>query len=202
MSLLGVVRKYDIKEWEELDMFVPGFDYHRISTKIIDPKNIVGHQQRSFIIYWAVKEHERTGGIGLEPGCGQLISPYCIGTDYYAGTNHPQYGGIYRPHVRCLGENLPFGNDMFDFIVSHHSLEHMNNLVSTLKEWVRILKKGGKIAIVVPDKKFGPFLDHGHVSECTPEEFRNILVHIPNIKLLEIDTFNNGFSFNILLEKI
>ena len=166
------------------------------------PGNVVGHIQRAVVIYWAIKEHERTGGIGLEPGCGQAISPFCVGTDYYAGDSHPVYGGGYYPHVISMGEVLPFKNEVFDFIVSHHSLEHMRDTEKTLREWLRVLKTGGRIAIVMPDKRYGPFGDPSHVSECTPQEFGNVLKRIENINIIEMDSLKNHFSFNAVIEKL
>lgn len=201
MSIINIV-DIDTNKWNYLKQFVPELDYNKTKTDYSKSDNIVGYQQRAFVIYWSIKEHQRTNGIGLEPGCGQAISSFCIGTDFYAGSNHPQYGGSYRPHIRCLGEILPFKNESFDFIVSHHSLEHMKDTVSTLKEWLRVLKHGCKIAIVMPDKDYGPFGDHGHVSEHTAKEFRKILDHVPNIRILEHDTFRNHFSYNTVIEKI
>lgn len=201
-EVLDNVVDKDLNRWNYLKQYVPDWDCSKISTDYRDVNNVVGHQQRAFIIYWAVKEHQRTGGIGLEPGCGQVISPFCIGTDYYAGNQHPVYGGAYWPHIRCLGEILPFKNETFDFIVSHHSLEHMRDIISTIKEWLRVLKKGGKIVIVTPDSRYGPFGDTSHISEVSPDEFELMLHLIPNIRILEQNTFKNNFSFNSVIEKI
>ncbi len=200
MAMINLVDT-DTTKWDYLKQFVPDLDYHRVTSNYRNGNNFVGHIQRAVIIYWAIKEHERTGGIGLEPGCGQAISPYCVGTDYYAGNEHPVYGGTYRPSVRCLGEILPFKNEAFDFIVSHHSLEHMKDTERTMREWLRVLKRGGKMAIVMPDKRYGPFGDLSHVSECSPQEFFNILKKIENIRIIELDTLLNNFSFDALLEK-
>lgn len=201
-KLLNIV-DIDTAKWDYLKEVVPNLNYNISSGRRI-LWSVLGHQQRAFVIYWAIKEHERTGGIGLDLGCGQAVSPFCIGADYYAGNQHPVYGGggAYMPHVQCLGEVLPFKNDVFNFMVSHHSLEHMKDTEKTLREWLRVLKVGGRIAIVMPDKKYGPFGDLGHVSECTPEEFALILSRIENIKILELDTLKNHFSFNAVIEKL
>lgn len=42
--------------------------------------------------------------------------------------------------------------DQYDFILSSHSLEHVANPIKALKEWLRVLKPGGAIILVVPDK--------------------------------------------------
>ena len=200
MSVLDIVDA-DKTKWNYLKEYVPELDYHKVHSDYRSSGNVVGHIQRAVVIYWAIKEHERTGGIGLEPGCGQAISPFCVGTDYYSGDMHPVYGGSYQPHVRSMGEVLPFKNEVFDFIVSHHSLEHMRDTEKTLREWLRVLKLGGKIAIVMPDKRCPYYKDPSHVSECTPQEFRDVLKRIENIKIAELDTLKNHFSFDVVIEK-
>ena len=42
----------------------------------------------------------------------------------------------------------------YDFILSSHSLEHIANPFKALKEWLRVLKKGGLILIIVPDPNY------------------------------------------------
>lgn len=189
-------------KWDYLKEFVPGFDYHKVNSDFRSPNNFVGHIQRAVVVFWAIKEHERTNGIGLEPGCGQIISPFCIGIDNYAGSDHPVYGGGYYPHVRCMGEVLSFKNDVFDFIISHHSLEHMCNTERTLREWLRVLKDGGKIVIVMPDKRCPYYKDPSHMKEFAPDEFIDLLKRIENIKILEHNTLKNYFSFNTVIEKV
>lgn len=55
----------------------------------------------------------------------------------------------YRADVRCL----PFDNNEFDIVFSSHVLEHISHLETeaTLKEWIRILKPGGLLRIIVPN---------------------------------------------------
>jgi len=44
----------------------------------------------------------------------------------------------------------PFKNEEFDLIYASHILEHLNDYVKTMKELYRILKKGGKLIVIVP----------------------------------------------------
>jgi len=46
----------------------------------------------------------------------------------------------------------------YDFVLSSHSIEHTANPLGALKEWVRVLKPGGSLVLVVPHKE-GTF-DH------------------------------------------
>jgi len=51
--------------------------------------------------------------------------------------------------------NLYFSQDgEFDFVCSSHVLEHIANPIKAIKEWMRVVKKGGVIYCAVPDKRF------------------------------------------------
>lgn len=43
-------------------------------------------------------------------------------------------------------------NDTYDFCFSCHSLEHIANPLKAIQEWLRIIKTGGYIVIIVPEK--------------------------------------------------
>jgi SAM-dependent methyltransferase len=43
-------------------------------------------------------------------------------------------------------------NDRYDFCFSSHSLEHIANPLKAIREWLRIVKSGGFIVIIVPEK--------------------------------------------------
>ena len=43
-------------------------------------------------------------------------------------------------------------NECYDFCFSSHSLEHIANPLKAISEWLRIIKNGGYIIIVVPEK--------------------------------------------------
>lgn len=43
-------------------------------------------------------------------------------------------------------------NESYDFCFSSHSLEHIANPLKAIKEWLRIIKNGGYIMIIVPEK--------------------------------------------------
>jgi len=197
------------KQFQYLHKFVPGLAYWKVRSDFRDPKNFVGHIQRAHSVYWSVVMYKKTGGMGLDIGCGNVTSPYCIGLDNYAdrGTStHPVYGGRgYKPNIQAAGEKLPFKDGTFDWIISNHSLEHLESTMTTMLEWLRVLKTRGIMAIVMPDRKYGPFGDPSHKHEYTPEEFcneiLNPLIDKKVIRVLEYDTFDNHFSFDCVLEK-
>lgn len=43
-------------------------------------------------------------------------------------------------------------NECYDFVFSSHSLEHIANPLKAINEWLRIIKNGGYIIIIVPEK--------------------------------------------------
>lgn len=55
------------------------------------------------------------------------------------------------PDVVCDVRNLHFSDEYADEIVAQDLLEHFENPVEVLKEWHRVLKKGGVLWLRVPD---------------------------------------------------
>jgi SAM-dependent methyltransferase len=43
-------------------------------------------------------------------------------------------------------------NECYDFVFSSHSLEHIANPLKAINEWLRIIKPGGYVVIIVPEK--------------------------------------------------
>jgi len=41
----------------------------------------------------------------------------------------------------------------FDFVLSSHNLEHISNPIKALKEWIRVVKPGAAIIVLLPDRR-------------------------------------------------
>lgn len=54
--------------------------------------------------------------------------------------------------LRGYATKLPFVNNSLDFVYSSHLLEDYADWNPVLDEWVRVLKPGGRLIILVPDK--------------------------------------------------
>ncbi len=55
----------------------------------------------------------------------------------------------------CMdGAHLNFSDNEFDIIIASDVLEHIDNDKSALKEWLRVLKPGGKLIVFVPAFNF------------------------------------------------
>ncbi|MFZ0640202.1 MAG: methyltransferase domain-containing protein [Candidatus Acidiferrales bacterium] len=63
------------------------------------------------------------------------------------------------PRVRAIGEMLPFPPDTFDAITMIEVLEHTKSDEAVLAECYRILRRGGRLIVFVPNKLY-PFESH------------------------------------------
>jgi SAM-dependent methyltransferase len=124
-----------------------------------------GQQRRLEMILAAAGERIR--GTLLENGCGvgmyvEHLAPFggkVFGLEFdsdracEAGARSP---GI----INAAGENLPYPNSTFDLILSHEVLEHVQNDSLAVYEMVRVLRKGGRLVLFVPNRGY-PFETHG-----------------------------------------
>ncbi len=60
----------------------------------------------------------------------------------------------------AVGERMPFRDGVFDVILLHEVLEHVDNDLETLREARRLLTPGGKVVIFCPNRLY-PFETHG-----------------------------------------
>ncbi len=50
------------------------------------------------------------------------------------------------------GDDLPFKDETLDYVLSSHVFEHFFDPIKTLNEWMRVVKKGGYVIMIVPHK--------------------------------------------------
>lgn len=89
----------------------------------------------------------------------------------------------YKPEIVADMLKIPLENDSQDFLVASHALEHTEHILVALKEWYRVLKKGGEIGIMVPHGEFVPWEDLGdseltHKSLLTEKTLELYLKHV------------------------
>jgi len=95
----------------------------------------------------------------LNLGCGIELQKDFINVDLYDLKDlKAKKGALCKAKVR--GEyvqadvrKLPFKDNYADYIMASEILEHipLKDLNNTIREWVRVLKKGGRMVITVPD---------------------------------------------------
>ena len=110
---------------------------------------------------------ERMKGCILENGCGvgmyvEHLSQFggkVIGLEY--DFERAAEAHLNSPHiVNAAGENLPLPSGIFDLILSHEVLEHVQDDRAAAREMIRALKPGGRILLFVPNRGY-PFETHG-----------------------------------------
>lgn len=55
--------------------------------------------------------------------------------------------------IAAPGDALPVPDASEDFVISSHVLEHFPDPIKALKEWYRVVRKGGYIFMIVPHKE-------------------------------------------------
>ncbi len=94
-------------------------------------------------------------GLGLEIGTGtNRLSPTVFGIDNY---NHADADMVWDCAPEQDGQQYynpyPFKDERFDFVFSSHVLEDFNPIIiqTVFDEWLRLVKKGGYLILLVPD---------------------------------------------------
>jgi SAM-dependent methyltransferase len=72
----------------------------------------------------------------------------------------PASDGRRVSYLGGVGEHLPFDDNCFDLILSHEVLEHVQDDLATIREIVRTLCPGGRLALFCPNRGY-PFETHG-----------------------------------------
>jgi SAM-dependent methyltransferase len=87
---------------------------------------------------------------------GVPVVPWAIQFDlpekeflYYSSGRPPASPIPLRGHA----EKLPFVDDSLDFVYSSHFIEDVYDWNPLLNEWLRVLRPGGHLIIMLPDKK-------------------------------------------------
>lgn len=59
-----------------------------------------------------------------------------------------------RNFIKDATDLSGIGNSTYDFILSSHALEHIANPIRALKEWIRVVKPGRALIIVLPNYRY------------------------------------------------
>jgi len=106
-----------------------------------------------------LERYKRTGGSGLDHGCGDGRLVGLLASDgydfwgaesYYGSEDFRETSGARtaagaRDRIRLLGDDfrIPFDDDTFDFVCSNQVIEHVEDLRLTVRELARVTKRGG-----------------------------------------------------------
>lgn len=71
-----------------------------------------------------------------------------------ARAEYPELGGqpLVEPSIIAEAESLePILSNSQDFAICNHVLEHMKDPIGAVKQWIRVLKPGGRLYLAIPD---------------------------------------------------
>jgi len=138
-------------------------DFENLKQSLVNAIN--RHAQLvPFILEIADQIRNQTGYIGamIRP----LIQRYCIGNGLEIGAGKHPYcnpktttfldkyttnrDGTPNPDIISDGMKIPRPDETFDYVLSSHVLEHMQDTIGALKEWIRVVKTGGILFLILP----------------------------------------------------
>jgi SAM-dependent methyltransferase len=109
----------------------------------------------------AVAHRFLDGLAGIEVG-GSAHNPFhiagCLNVDYtdqatvFTAEQVRIYGEAARVDVVSQGDDLPFPDMSLDYVLSSHVLEHFYDPVGAIREWLRVVRPGGYVFMVVPHR--------------------------------------------------
>jgi len=152
-------------------------------------------------------------GVDLGFGGGQPIVDWAMTLDRAPGHPHRRIEDNEWP-TNLIGDaaNLVwFRNESLDFCYSSHVLEDFTDTTLILREWLRVLKIGGKLVMFLPDQK--AYLEHCRVYGGEPNrahkhpdfslEFVKAKLPREAKVIFELWPFpGNAYSFALVAEKI
>jgi SAM-dependent methyltransferase len=93
------------------------------------------------------------GKIGTEIGAGDSpvpgLDPHAIYVDCFKSFGTMACHADYYGHAT----SLPFHDHSLDYVIASHVLEHVANPVAALAEWYRVVRPGGIIYLIVPNRR-------------------------------------------------
>lgn len=136
----------------------------------------------------------------LDIGCGpRKTSPKVIGVDFVKkGERIPTLDGysISDADIEAdVSKDLPVKDESTDAIIARHILEHMIDPITVIGNWLKKLKKGGKLIVAVPNEEWHQTIpmNSEHVHAYTPSSLFVLLTSM-GLKVEIIDS-ENGISF-------
>lgn len=62
-------------------------------------------------------------------------------------------GECMKVDIVANGNDLPFKDNVWDFVINSHVLEHFFDPIQVIEEWIRVIKPGGILFMIVPHKE-------------------------------------------------
>jgi ubiquinone/menaquinone biosynthesis C-methylase UbiE len=162
------------------------------------------HYEFFFTEYFGLTRHDYNNAKVLDIGCGPRgslewadMTAERVGLDTLAKKYLKLEGQKHKmTYVQAGAEDIPFEDGHFDIVTSFNSLDHVDELNTTIQEIKRVTKKGGKFLLIV-DIHEAPTL-------CEPSAFGWKIVEQfgPEFKCLKEDHFEGNLLYKSIREGI
>ncbi len=145
----------------------------------------------------------------IDIGCGNLKTfKNSVGLDIVPGGEIiDQIGGESpsKADITCdVSQPLPLKDNSVDVAVARHILEHMIDPITAVRNWIKPLKKGGRLIISVPNEHLlrSIPMNPEHVHAWTPEWMEVFIDAVGGLKKVDMWDSENQISFTSIWEKI
>lgn len=138
---------------------------------------------RSFLIQKYCRGHGAEIGAGVQP----VLVPIGSRTSYIDAVpaafwrKLPQWAGENVVDAEIIDEGSTLStvkDETFDYLIAAHVLEHIDDPILALKNWIRVVKPGGHVVIAVPDMRLS---GEEHRALTTVEHFQRDHVDGPHV---------------------
>jgi ubiquinone/menaquinone biosynthesis C-methylase UbiE len=136
------------------------------------------------------------GKKGIDVGCGpRKIAKGVLGIDLLRQGS--------QADLLASGEQLPFRGEELDYVVASHNLEHYEDIQKTLREWKRVLKKGGTMGVVAGDDRIidSRALTPRQKHALTPDLLRDHIRKSGGLEIEVLEEIVDAWSFGCICRK-
>lgn len=137
---------------------------------------------------WVRRNLPATAGCVVDVGCGNgallhaLAANHAIGVDHNTiGLGHTQPRLPAVPFVGAEAERLPLADASLDAVVLQHVVEHLDDPQGACREWFRILRPGGRLLLLTPNRSYcdpSVYDDASHVQIFDRKDLRRIVTRV------------------------
>lgn len=143
-------------------------------------------------IVWEVAPYLKGKGVDLGAGTFRIL-PQAIAVD--SGEHAQTFGHPFMADLRMDCSKLDlFASQSLDFVYSSHLLEHIDDTKAALKEWWRVVKYGGVLALYLPHKDFYPNMGEPGANPTHKHDFLPADI----IKIMEEDVSSSTNAFDLV----
>lgn len=168
-------------------------DPHQVRSNLFAIQTAYSESSKSRNLY----EHFLTGN-GVEIGSGGWpMVPHAIQVELSHKT-YAKYNSGNVPEIPVQWHSddmsLPFKDSTMDWVSSSHLIEDFADWNPLLREWVRILKPGGHLVILVPDKAlWDKAIREGQPPNCA---------HRHESYVGELSTYAPGLGLEVIMDQL